>query len=133
MDLMGVEAYYRVMRDLLPDLSTAKEIPRLMRDVVESGEQGIRRGRGLYRYTDEEEFAREKGEITGDHGHLDSVFLKDDRLHIERIVGALGDSAHVVAGHERSGRRRDIGLCRSDAQRGCESGLGNKNEQTGIA
>lgn len=54
MDLMGVEAYYRVMRDLLPDLSTEKEIPKLMRDVVESGGRGIRNGRGFYRYTEEE-------------------------------------------------------------------------------
>jgi 3-hydroxybutyryl-CoA dehydrogenase len=54
MDLMGVEAYYRVMRDLLPDLCTEKEIPKLMRDVVESGGRGIRNGRGFYRYTEEE-------------------------------------------------------------------------------
>lgn len=60
MDLMGVEAYYRVMRDLLPDLSTEKEIPKLMRDVVESGGRGIRNRRGFYRYTDEEAEAWEK-------------------------------------------------------------------------
>ena len=42
------------MRDLLPDLSTEKEIPKLMRDVVESGGRGIRNGRGFYRYTEEE-------------------------------------------------------------------------------
>jgi len=54
MDLMGVEAYHRVMRDLLPDLSTEKEIPKLMRDVVESGGRGISNGRGFYQYTKEE-------------------------------------------------------------------------------
>src|SRR6185437_6590166 len=54
MDLMGVEAYHRVMRDLLPDLSTEKEIPKLMRDVVESGGRGISNGRGFYQYTEEE-------------------------------------------------------------------------------
>lgn len=54
MDLMGVEAYHRVMRDLLPDLSTEKEIPKLMRDVVESGGRGISNGHGFYRYTEEE-------------------------------------------------------------------------------
>ena len=54
MDLMGVEAYYRVMGDLLPDLSTEKEIPKLMRDVVESGGRGISNGRGFYQYTEEE-------------------------------------------------------------------------------
>ena len=54
MDLMGVEAYYRVMGDLLPDLSTEKGIPKLMRDVVESGGRGISNGRGFYQYTEEE-------------------------------------------------------------------------------
>jgi 3-hydroxyacyl-CoA dehydrogenase len=54
MDLMGVEAYYRVMGDLLPDLSTEKGIPKLIRDVVEGGGRGIRNGRGFYDYTDEE-------------------------------------------------------------------------------
>jgi 3-hydroxybutyryl-CoA dehydrogenase len=37
MDLMGVEAYYRVMKDLLPELSTSPGIPGVMRRVVESG------------------------------------------------------------------------------------------------
>jgi 3-hydroxybutyryl-CoA dehydrogenase len=54
MDLMGVEAYYRVMRDLLPDLSTSPDVPPLMRRVVESGGRGISNGRGFYRYTEEE-------------------------------------------------------------------------------
>ncbi|MEO6912149.1 MAG: 3-hydroxyacyl-CoA dehydrogenase family protein [Edaphobacter sp.] len=54
MDLMGVEAYHRVMGDLLPDLSTEREIPKLIRDVVESGGRGISNGRGFYNYTMEE-------------------------------------------------------------------------------
>ena len=51
MDLMGVEAYYRVMKDLLPELSASPDIPRLMRGVVESGGRGISNGRGFYEYT----------------------------------------------------------------------------------
>lgn len=54
MDLMGVEAYYHVMRDLLPDLSTDAGIPRLMRDVVEGGGRGIKNGRGFYQYSPDE-------------------------------------------------------------------------------
>ncbi len=54
MDLMGVEGYCRVMADLLPDLSTEKTIPKLMRDVVERGGRGISNGRGFYQYTPEE-------------------------------------------------------------------------------
>lgn len=54
MDLMGVEAYHRVMRDLLPDLSCETKMPKLIDDVVKSGGQGIRNGRGFYTYTEEE-------------------------------------------------------------------------------
>ncbi len=51
MDLMGVPAYATVMLDLLPDLSCQKEVPALMRKVVDSGAKGISSGRGFYRYT----------------------------------------------------------------------------------
>jgi 3-hydroxybutyryl-CoA dehydrogenase len=54
MDLMGVEAYYHVMRDLLPDLSTDPGIPKLMRDVVEGGGRGIKNGIGFYQYSPEQ-------------------------------------------------------------------------------
>lgn len=51
MDLMGVEGYYKVMKDLLPELSASPRIPPLMRKVVESGGRGISSGRGFYKYT----------------------------------------------------------------------------------
>lgn len=54
MDLMGVEAYHRVMRDLLPDLSTDPGIPKLIRDVVDGGGRGIKNGRGFYSYSQDE-------------------------------------------------------------------------------
>jgi len=54
MDLMGVESYARVMKDLLPDLSTGGQVPKLMSDVIESGGRGIANGRGFYQYTEEE-------------------------------------------------------------------------------
>jgi len=60
MDLMGVEGYGRVMRDLLPDLSSSSEVPKLMREVVESGGRGISNGRGFYQYTPEESKAWEE-------------------------------------------------------------------------
>jgi 3-hydroxybutyryl-CoA dehydrogenase len=50
MDLMGVQGYYRVMRELLPELSADPEIPKAIRKVVESGGRGISNGRGFYRY-----------------------------------------------------------------------------------
>jgi 3-hydroxybutyryl-CoA dehydrogenase len=51
MDLTGIPAYALVMEELLPELSTAKEIPALMRSVVGSGAKGISNARGFYPYT----------------------------------------------------------------------------------
>jgi 3-hydroxybutyryl-CoA dehydrogenase len=36
------------MRDLLPDLASSPEVPKLIREVVESGGRGISNGRGFY-------------------------------------------------------------------------------------
>jgi 3-hydroxybutyryl-CoA dehydrogenase len=51
MDLTGIPAYAAVMRDLLPDLSCAKDTPKLMQDVVASGARGISNAKGFYSYT----------------------------------------------------------------------------------
>jgi 3-hydroxybutyryl-CoA dehydrogenase len=79
MDLMGVEAYYRVMQDLLPDLATGSEIPKVMRDTVESGGRGISNGRGFYNYTAAEakawearfvEFSYKIRRLTAEYGDI---------------------------------------------------------------
>ena len=51
MDLMGVPAYKLVMKDLLPDLDCSKEVPELIRKVVDSGGKGVSTRRGFYHYT----------------------------------------------------------------------------------
>lgn len=51
MDITGIPAYAAVMKDLLPDLNCATEIPRLMQDVVQSGARGVSNAKGFYRYT----------------------------------------------------------------------------------
>lgn len=51
MDLTGIPAYMAVMRDLLPDLNCGKEVPKLMRKVVESGARGVANAKGFYKYT----------------------------------------------------------------------------------
>ncbi len=51
MDLMNCAGYYRVAKDLMPELSTSPDIPPLMKRVVESGGQGMSTLRGYYRYT----------------------------------------------------------------------------------
>jgi 3-hydroxybutyryl-CoA dehydrogenase len=42
------------MKDLFPDLNTGSEVPRLVRDVIESSGQGMANGRGFYQYTEED-------------------------------------------------------------------------------
>lgn len=51
MDLTGIPAYAAVMKDLLPDLNCATEVPRLMKEVVQSGARGVSNAKGFYRYT----------------------------------------------------------------------------------
>jgi len=53
MDLTGIPAYAAVMKDLFPELDCSKEVPALMRGVVESGARGVQNASGFYRYTRE--------------------------------------------------------------------------------
>lgn len=89
MDLMGVEAYYRVMKDLLPDLSAAAGIPACIATVAESGGRGITTGRGFYRYSKKEAQRWEK------------EFLKFN-YEIRKLTGKY--AARLKAG-KRRGRR----------------------------
>ena len=54
MDLTGVPAYLRVMKDLLPELSCSKEVPALIRNVVDKGGLGVANAQGFYDYTPQE-------------------------------------------------------------------------------
>jgi len=54
MDLTGVDAYHKVMKDLLPDLCNDKTIPKLIDDIVKQGGRGVSNAKGFYDYTAEE-------------------------------------------------------------------------------
>jgi 3-hydroxybutyryl-CoA dehydrogenase len=54
MDLTGVPAYLRVMKDLLPELCCSQEVPALIQKVVDAGGQGVANAQGFYNYTPEE-------------------------------------------------------------------------------
>jgi 3-hydroxybutyryl-CoA dehydrogenase len=54
MDLMGATTYGRVMKDLLPELSTSTDIPPLMCELIEAGDHGISTGKGFFKYTKEQ-------------------------------------------------------------------------------
>ncbi len=54
MDLTGIPAYAEVMKDLFPELACSKELPKLMREVVDSGAKGVSNAKGFYEYTPEQ-------------------------------------------------------------------------------
>ena len=51
MDLTGIPAYATVAEGLFPLLNNSAEVPKLMRDVVASGAQGVGNAKGFYKYT----------------------------------------------------------------------------------
>lgn len=51
MDLTGIPAYLLVMEGLLPKLANTKTVPKMMRDMVDSGAQGVSNARGFYPYS----------------------------------------------------------------------------------
>src|SRR5690606_16718441 len=53
MDLTGIPAYAAVMADLMPELSNATEVPRLMRETAAAGALGTANARGFHQYTPE--------------------------------------------------------------------------------
>lgn len=55
MDLTGGPALYgKAIEGVLPTLSNAAELPKTLRDLVESDARGIANGRGFYEYTEEQ-------------------------------------------------------------------------------
>ncbi len=54
MDLTGLQAYHRVMKDLFPTLSNQTAVPKLIDDIAKNGGNGIFNGKGFYNYTPEE-------------------------------------------------------------------------------
>ncbi|MRI01275.1 3-hydroxyacyl-CoA dehydrogenase family protein [Kriegella sp. EG-1] len=54
MDLTGLKAYHAVMKDLFPELSNQKTVPKLIDDIAKADGNGIFNGKGFYEYTPEE-------------------------------------------------------------------------------
>ncbi len=54
MDLTGLKSYAAAMEKMLPTLSTEKNVPKFMRDLVAEGHNGVFTGKGFYEYTPQE-------------------------------------------------------------------------------
>lgn len=53
MDLLGVSLFHEGLRDLVGDLYSGHNVPRLLEEAVKSGAYGISAGIGFYRYAPE--------------------------------------------------------------------------------
>ena len=96
MDLTGLQAYYHVMKDLFPTLSSQTSVPSLIKDIAEKGGNGITNGRGFYRYTKPEVAEWEKAyeEFAFDINRLSAKYPSDliKRRMAKRRRGAKFDS-----------------------------------------
>jgi 3-hydroxybutyryl-CoA dehydrogenase len=54
MDMSGLAGYAAVMERLFPKLSNQTAVPKVMRNLIDSGAKGMANGRGFYEYTPEE-------------------------------------------------------------------------------
>lgn len=49
-DLGGLDTFYRISSYLFPDLSSATEVPAMLKDLVDQGACGVKSGKGFYDY-----------------------------------------------------------------------------------
>jgi 3-hydroxybutyryl-CoA dehydrogenase len=87
MDMTGLRSYAAAMEHMLPTLSNEVQVPKVMRDMVAEGHNGIFTGRGFYDYTPEEAAYWQKL-------YHDQVWTVT-RLH-ERCFPTLSNSAKPV-------------------------------------
>ncbi len=87
MDLTGLQAYHKVMKDLFPTLSNQTYVPKLIDDIATKGGNGIFNGKGFYDYTPEEakqwEEAFEK--FSFDISRLSAKYANDKRDSANRV------------------------------------------------
>jgi 3-hydroxybutyryl-CoA dehydrogenase len=82
MDLTGIPAYGMVAKDLFPELSNSTEVPKLMREIIESGARGVSNAKGYYSYTPEQAERWEK---------LFLQFTYDIRALAQKYPEGIGD------------------------------------------
>jgi len=54
MDYLGIDRYSKMVEEIFPMLSKMEHAPAIMEKMVDENAAGIRNGKGLYNYTDEE-------------------------------------------------------------------------------
>lgn len=88
MDLTGIEAYGLVMEGLLPELSTATDLPEIMKRMRAQHAEGTRNQKGFYPYTPAGAKAWEEAWVDFTYDLRDLITKYETRL---REAGALED------------------------------------------
>ena len=88
MDLTGIEAYGLVMEGLLPELSSQKELPEIMKRMMAQKARGTANQKGFYPYTKESAAAWEEAWVDFTYDIRKLVRKHEARL---RKAGALGE------------------------------------------
>jgi 3-hydroxybutyryl-CoA dehydrogenase len=73
-DLGGIDTWYRVFENLLPQIQSSTKPPGILRKLFDRGDLGVKTGKGFYDYT--ADFSKEE---------LDEVVQKRDREFLERL------------------------------------------------
>jgi 3-hydroxybutyryl-CoA dehydrogenase len=82
MDLTGIPAYGAVMKDPFPQLSNSEEVPKLMKEALARGAEGVSNRKGFYKYdkTTAEQWERAWVDFTYDLRKLVEKYEKRVRL-----------------------------------------------------
>lgn len=74
MDLGGLEIWFKVLENLLPDIQHSTKPPKVLKQLVDQGHKGIKSGKGFYDYS--MDFSK---------GELEGVIKKRDREFLNRL------------------------------------------------
>ena len=74
MDLGGLEIWYRVLENLLPDIQHSTKPPEVLKRLLDQGHKGIKSGKGFYDYG--KDFSE---------GELDGVIKRRDQEFLNRL------------------------------------------------
>jgi 3-hydroxybutyryl-CoA dehydrogenase len=73
-DLGGLDLWLRVYENLIHEISSSKEPPRCVKEMVEKGHHGIKSGKGFYDYA-----------VDFSKGELDEAIKRRDREFLRRL------------------------------------------------
>jgi 3-hydroxybutyryl-CoA dehydrogenase len=74
MDLGGLQVWYNVFQNLLPEIRSSKEVPDVLESLIAAGDKGIQTGKGFYDYA-----------VDFSQGDLDKAIHQRDQEFLDRL------------------------------------------------